>query len=248
VGAAPTEKQPLRDVDHDLISAGHPRLQFEFGTYRANMPAHWRQRKQAETDVWAAGQRATAEAALALLAYRAKTGPWPEFAEYDCFACHHSLTQPTWRQTGEPRRPPGMIPWGSWYFAMIPQGGDLAVLKTHMQQRVPNRGEIAAKADRALAELRNINLKLDRNRLCEIVNDKNLMVGWDGIEQTYLALHALEAAKPEAKLRSALVELTPLRAYPPGFAGPPSLFNDKNAAFDPQAIVERLKDALANVE
>ena len=33
---------PLRDVNHDLIAAGHPRLNFEFAAYHENQPKHWK--------------------------------------------------------------------------------------------------------------------------------------------------------------------------------------------------------------
>jgi hypothetical protein len=32
---------PDRDVNHDLIAAGHPRLNFEFAAFMANLPKHW---------------------------------------------------------------------------------------------------------------------------------------------------------------------------------------------------------------
>ena len=93
-----------KDVNHDLIAAGHPRLNFEYAAFLANYPKHWSRSRpdrpphpdfapDFEARAWAVGQAASAQAALDLLAYRAeeKHGrPWPEFAEYDCFACHHS--------------------------------------------------------------------------------------------------------------------------------------------------------------
>src|SRR5207302_8379860 len=79
---------PGRDVNHDLIAAGHPRLSFEFGAYLANMPHHWKGSKQTQgpdydATAWAIGQVASGQAALALLSDRAsrQTAPWPEFAE-----------------------------------------------------------------------------------------------------------------------------------------------------------------------
>ena len=30
---------PLRDVDHDMLAAGHPRLEFEFAAFMANIPS-----------------------------------------------------------------------------------------------------------------------------------------------------------------------------------------------------------------
>jgi hypothetical protein len=249
VGAAPTNKSPLRDVNHDLIAAGHPRLNFEFGSYQANMPAHWRPRKQVEVDVWAVGQRVSAEAALELLAHRAKTGPWPEFAEYDCFACHHSLAQPSWRQATGSGRQPGTILWGSWYFAMLrPISGELPeldALTTLMQRPLPPRREVLARVEVALLELRNVKKtrSFDHARLLAIVNDQqfNTALGWDQVEQVYLALHALNQTNPDAKVAKVLTDLTPLRALPPGSAGPLSWPQNGNKAFDPKTIVERFK-------
>src|SRR5262245_20246109 len=108
VGAPPDkDKQlPLRDINHDLIAAGHPRLKFELDVYLDNLPPHWNQAANRKRDgaaahvrAWAHGQAASAQAALELLAFRAaeKNGrPWPEFAEYDCFACHHDLHAESW--------------------------------------------------------------------------------------------------------------------------------------------------------
>src|SRR5262249_11368110 len=83
------------DMNHDLIAAGHPRLNFEYATYLANMPHHWVAKTPtpaAEARAWAVGQVVTARAALDLLAARATPPrPWPEFAEHGCFAWHQEL-------------------------------------------------------------------------------------------------------------------------------------------------------------
>ena len=41
VGEHSADGQTVRDVNHDLIAAGHPRLNFEFSAFLDNMPAHW---------------------------------------------------------------------------------------------------------------------------------------------------------------------------------------------------------------
>src|SRR5262249_35051891 len=91
-----------KEVNHDLIAAGHPRLNFEFGAFQAIMPKHWPDegthgQPDFEARAWAVGQVVSAQAALALLKHRASTtrSPWPEFAEYECFACHHDLREPS---------------------------------------------------------------------------------------------------------------------------------------------------------
>jgi hypothetical protein len=92
------------EVNHDLLAAGHPPLQFEFSDslerYRAFQ--HWneaddrRRNPDHEAKAWSVGQAAVPHAALQLLSNRAAhadTKPWPEFAEYACSSCHHNLDQ-----------------------------------------------------------------------------------------------------------------------------------------------------------
>ena len=106
------------DVNHDLIAAGHPRLNFEYGSQLAKLPKHWRvdddkaRHPDYEAKVWALGQVLAAKASLDLLESRASrslpddsTTPWPEFAEYSCFSCHHELARPSWPRPDARRRP-----------------------------------------------------------------------------------------------------------------------------------------------
>jgi hypothetical protein len=133
-----------REVNHDLIAAGHPRLNFEYSSFLAVLPKHWDEREEKqrypdlEVRTWAIGQAASARAALELLAARAAPtgkGPWPEFTEYDCFACHHELQGISWRQERDLKRSrapvlaqsaPGRLPWGTWYVSMLPQAVAIA--------------------------------------------------------------------------------------------------------------------------
>ncbi|CAN5231947.1 hypothetical protein BH10PLA2_BH10PLA2_37100 [soil metagenome] len=118
-----------KEVNHDLIAAGHPRLTFEYSAYLALEVKHWddaAERKQYpdfELRTWALGQVLTAQRSLELLAARADDSkrPWPEFAEYDCYACHHDLKERNWRagQSFKARQP-GTPEWGGWLSAMLP--------------------------------------------------------------------------------------------------------------------------------
>src|SRR5262245_30091964 len=84
VGQPDPDGRPWRDVNHDLIAAGHPRLNFEFSAYMANLPPHWNTRANAdrfdELRSWIVGQFTTADAALELLESRAKSAPSPKSA------------------------------------------------------------------------------------------------------------------------------------------------------------------------
>jgi hypothetical protein len=130
VGAPADEKNGVqgRDAFHDIMAAGHPRLNFEFSVLSDVMPQHWRKpQRQADsaTRAWLIGQLVFAESSLDLTRARATDAannklPWPEFAEYDCFACHHDLSEPSWYQERKyGQRTPGTLPWGTWYFTMV---------------------------------------------------------------------------------------------------------------------------------
>jgi hypothetical protein len=115
---------PRRDVNHDLIAAGHPRLLWETAAYHALLPRHWRQPDN-QAKLWAVGQASSAAAAAKLLADRAiaaerGAGVWPEFAEYQCAACHHHLQPhgPSSVTTSDGLRP-GAAPWEDWHFARL---------------------------------------------------------------------------------------------------------------------------------
>jgi hypothetical protein len=114
--ADPTRGYPVRDMNHDMIAAGHPRLNFDFAEYMRRLPKHWREKRAvAPVHEWYIGRVAHAEAACRLLADRAERAergdertPWPEFAEFDCAGCHHQIPQP-WRN--ERARVPGSLRW-----------------------------------------------------------------------------------------------------------------------------------------
>jgi len=103
-------------VDHEMIAGGHPDLVFELEAFSAAMPRHWREPAAAGAyapiRTFAVGQLVHLRASLDRLARRVKGPTWPEYAELDCFACHHSLTraEDSWRQAGgyEYRARPGL--------------------------------------------------------------------------------------------------------------------------------------------
>ena len=123
---------PGRDVNHDLIAAGHPRLNFEFSAFHANLPKHWdaqshraAQMEDVEKDpafearAWLTGQLVTAQTSLRLLQYRTEERqPWPELSEYACFSCHHDLKENSWYQSRG--RSTGRFAWGTWNYGSIP--------------------------------------------------------------------------------------------------------------------------------
>jgi len=112
-------------VDHEMIAAGHPDLYFEQASFEAVMPRHWKETK--DKDPWidvrtmATGQAVQLRENMRRI--QRDTGRfWPEYAELDCFACHHSLTAPkdSWRQErGYTGRRAGNPPWNPSRYAVF---------------------------------------------------------------------------------------------------------------------------------
>lgn len=150
-----------RNVNHDMLAAGHPPLRFELAAYHRKLTSHNANGKQShwndarerirtkdfEVKLWEAGQLASANAALTLLESRAHraalevkenigTGvaPWPEFAEYDCFRCHQRL-QPDQFNRKSPAA--GMPEWGIWNLSLVAAAADtkeLDALRVEMKK------------------------------------------------------------------------------------------------------------------
>ena len=108
---------PEKFVDHEMIAAGHPDLTFELNLFSSVMPKHWKEPADEGwrgVQVWSVGEAVQLQKGLERLARRATNPSWPEYAELDCFACHHSLTKPedSWRQElGYAGRQPGIPAW-----------------------------------------------------------------------------------------------------------------------------------------
>jgi hypothetical protein len=128
-----------REVNHDLIAAGHPRLNFEYSSYMRLYPKHWstphsvEQATTKDAREWMVGQMVSARQSLDLLDHRLSRpgAPNPELSEFDCYACHHDLhggqgsaqAGPglAWRQSeGFSGKHPGGLVWGTWHTSLLP--------------------------------------------------------------------------------------------------------------------------------
>jgi hypothetical protein len=224
-----------KEVNHDLIAAGHPRLAFELGAYHGIYNKHWdihddhARYKDFEARLWSVGQLVSARAALELLASRAsgatKEGkdakPWPEFSEYDCFACHKGLTVIDVNSDREKLkyigRRPGNLPWGDWYLSPTnPLTGDLGMrqadesdpvqeLRELLQsptpvasKEAPFTRELTGRIDGVLKGLQpdrpaeGVQTRELLRRLLQVGKDRAKGMSWDEAAQLYLALAAME--------------------------------------------------------
>jgi len=219
------------DVNHDLIAAGHPVLKFEMAAYHAIYPKHWRYERELQANpdlewqLWYHGQRQAARAAVALTDIRAadKSRPWPELSEWSCYACHHDLVYPSWRQErGCAGRRPGSLPMSRWYLRWV----DIVVLdqpaqKEQLEQAVeelrqeweasanPDRQRVRQIAQRLLTLLdQSPQLPPERlhvvERLSQVLSSAQPHEGrwfaepithdWDAAAQAYLLLRAIGPA------------------------------------------------------
>lgn len=112
-----------RTVDHTLIAAGHPALAFELDNFSQEMTPHWKPEATPPAQGWAVGQVAAFREGVAQLARRAASERWPEFSDYSCVSCHHSLKAEQWKQAGvfNRRERPGLPPWSPARWAVLRQ-------------------------------------------------------------------------------------------------------------------------------
>lgn len=218
-----------RDVNHDLIAAGHPPLHFEMSAYQSRLPRHWSRSKElqtntnaAEAKLWLTGQFVSAAAALELLKLRAANAqrPWPEFSEYACYSCHHSLdhSRPEQVEQNVFQHSVGKPTWGAWHFSVadplsarlrsqwdLPVDGNLKQLRQVMQKTIPDRQlafELSRLPGNNFNELANLVSQIPAAEqqiisLCsqfsgQGVDDDNPT--WESLVQRYLAAVAVRQA------------------------------------------------------
>jgi hypothetical protein len=104
-----------RQVDHELIAAGHPDLAFELDTFTWAQPSHHRPKPPENGNAlpraraWAVGQARALADGMQLLETHAASA-WPEFSDLECSQCHHDLRADSWRiRRGYDGRPPGSL-------------------------------------------------------------------------------------------------------------------------------------------
>jgi hypothetical protein len=170
-----------REVNHELIAAGHPRLTFELaGLHVApGYRKHWEEvlaPAEFELRSWVIGQAASLRNATALLGARARRAEaedseadWPEFAGYSCVSCHRALRKDAPRPVPRAQRARGKSGWEMLSTAAVdvaaeytpqvfadtpaPRLAALRELREVMARGNPNPQLVRQKSGPALAEL-----------------------------------------------------------------------------------------------
>ena len=133
-------------VTHAMYAAGHPPLPgVELATFSEEMPRHWQYLAEKKPEVQQLLKFDPQDASLEktrlvlssglaafrdsmqLLAKQAAEATdgreeekaWPELAQFDCYACHHELKTPAWRQNRHPKGKPGRPQMHEWPTALV---------------------------------------------------------------------------------------------------------------------------------
>jgi hypothetical protein len=213
-----------KEVDHFMIAAGHPDLTFQLQSFSSVMPRHWKPAPNAnawlDVQELAVGQAVQLREALNRLNRRAAGANWPEFAEYECFACHHSLTkaEASWRQAeGYRDRQPGAPVWNPATYAvfryvagavdastteeLVSQLKEIEQLSgkpASKEQLAARAKEAAALADHIAQQVATVpyNRGLATKLLQEIADDSDTIAahGERSAEQATMALDSLSVA------------------------------------------------------
>jgi len=106
-------------VTHRIMGAGHPRMNFELDTFTAIQPAHFkvdddyidRKRVVSGAQTWAIGQALAVATIMDGLAdsKRNHQGLFPELVFFDCYACHHRMSNIRWSGQSQVGLMPGMV-------------------------------------------------------------------------------------------------------------------------------------------
>ncbi len=160
-----------KSVDHEMIAAGHPDLVFDLEAFSSAMPRHWRSEDPWQNvRAWSVGQIVQLREGLERLSTRSKSGAWPEYAELDCFSCHHALTRSenSWRQElGYRERRPGNPPWNHARFAVARQvarvadAGSADALESQIQNLASEVSKLQADRTRVVSATAAVQGSLD---------------------------------------------------------------------------------------
>jgi hypothetical protein len=230
-----------KSVNHELLAAGHPVLTFELDSYSAVMPRHWKQPLDKDpwrgVREWSVGQAVQLREAMEQLARRTKGPEWPEYAELDCYSCHHALARPedSWRQqSGYPGRRAGTPPWDPAQYAvlrlLVEEDGpgfdaDVKQVAAVMSQLSPDKDKVNTAATQAASSVGAVVQRLKARpydsamtlrllkKICGTAGPLSAM-GERTAEQTVMALDSLfiaysanEHPANEAQVKAAITAL-----------------------------------------
>ncbi|WP_435017366.1 multiheme c-type cytochrome [Tundrisphaera sp. TA3] len=135
-------------VTHAMYAAGHPPLpSVEVALFSDKMPRHWnlddertdptvrkelgtKDGQRDRTKLAIVGAAVALRTTMNLIAdeahasdgFKAPGQTWPDYARFDCYACHHALKRESWRQERGYEGTPGRPVLNEWPLAMVELG------------------------------------------------------------------------------------------------------------------------------
>jgi hypothetical protein len=215
-------------VDHEMIAAGHPDLYFEQASFESVMPRHWADPHEKdpsfEVKTMVVGQAVQLRENLLRIS-RDTSKFWPEYAELDCFSCHHSLVaaKDSWRQErGYAGRRAGNPPWNPSRYAIfqlvakeidrnaaqqldsevkkvLALVSDLTADKTQIARAATGAAEVADAVAKRIAAAQIDTART--NRLLKAITADSERIAWQGeraAEQAAMAIDTLFIASARA--------------------------------------------------
>jgi hypothetical protein len=144
-------------VTHAMYAAGHPPLaSIDIVAYANDMPRHWRTpTEQAERGAAQVDSDPLSDARMAIAgllvagerSLRLAARPYealPDFANFDCDACHHELSSPSWRQARLTQGMPGRPMLREWPLQMATLTSQLVADNASAQQARTKLDELRA--------------------------------------------------------------------------------------------------------
>jgi hypothetical protein len=210
---APEDKDrgiPVRDMNHDMIAAGHPRLEFDFPSYQAKLSQHWLPRNRtngqpqpadARLHAWVVGQLAVEEAYCTLSLDRMTRGntesrsPYPEFADWNCSHCHHSLAPAPWReQAAKAQAGKRGLGRPAWIGASAFQPTIPAPIPMFGETRASQEAKLTERQKRIRSQFSAVE-KDARRTIAEILaSPASSPLNWEDATRAFLGLRSLEDA------------------------------------------------------
>jgi len=256
-------------VDHEMIAAGHPDLYFEQASFESVMPRHWAEPKEndptIEVKTMVVGQAVQLRENLLRIS-RNTTKFWPEYAELDCFSCHHSLVaaKDSWRQErGYEGRRAGNPPWNPSRYAIfqlvageidrssaqqldsevkkvLALVSDIAADKTQIAKAAASAAEVADAVAKRMSAAQIDTART--NRLLKVIAADSERIAWQGertAEQATMAIDTLFIASSRANGKTG--NDGPVRAAING------LFQllQNPSAYNPQTFARQMKNVEA---
>lgn len=206
-----------RFVTHRIMGAGHPRMSFDLDTFSAVEPAHFKidadwEKRNGMWDgvkVWAIGQALIVSDMMDVLAdpKRGHDGLFPELVLFDCYACHHPMSDKRW-VARVPGLGPGAVRLNDSSQLMVraiarvvdPALGDrIAETMVRLQQTVTGGGDAIGLARSLKADMDELVARLNertiteadmRAILAQLVNDglNGQFHDYAGAEQATMAI------------------------------------------------------------